>query len=190
MRALQVIAIASSISLGTGLLAATSPQRLAMMRAEWSDLQTWSNYDEGARENELGLGLHLGGPNGLTLVAFTGRLPIRTPVAPPREIGVQIAIGKFTNPNQVRRPTLMFVADPGTDDVFRVDVSDRLNVDDPTPGGSVENGTAMIRTADFVRLATATKLAADVLGFEATFRDDQVSAIRQFGERLRVIEPK
>jgi hypothetical protein len=161
-----------------------------MMRAEWSDLESWSRYDESARENELGLGLQVAGPSGMTLVAFTGRLPIRTPVVPPREVGVQIAVGKFTNPNQVRRPTLMFVADPGTDDVVRFDLSDRLNVDDPTPGGGVENGTAMMRVSDFVRIASSTKLAADILGFEATFRADQIIAIRQFGQRLRVIDPE
>lgn len=188
MRAFCVIAV--SVCLGTGVLASPSFQRLGMMRAEWTDLQTWSHYDEGARENELGLGLHLAGPSGMTFMAFTGRLPIRTPIAAPREIGVQVAIGKFSNPNQVRRAALMFVADPGTDDVFRLDLSDRLNVDDPVPGGGVENGTAMIRTSDFVRIANATKLAADILGFDATFRDDQLSAIRQFGERLRVIAPK
>jgi hypothetical protein len=63
-------------------------------------------------------------------------------------------------------------------------------VDDPTPGGSVENATAMFPVADFVRLATAKKVVADVLGFEAQLRDDQIAAVRRFAESLHAIPPE
>lgn len=179
--------VVGSMCVAALVVASVSAQRLAMMRAEWSDLESWSRYDESTRENELGLGLHVSGPSGATFVAFTGRLLVRSPSVPPTQIGVQVAVGKLSNPNIVRRPALMFVADAGTDELFRLDVSPRLNVDDPTPGGGVENGTAMIRSTDFVRIARAKKLAADVLGFEAVFREDQLKAMLQFAERLHIV---
>jgi hypothetical protein len=185
MRHSLVAVLALGLALSSGLHAL---QRLAMMRAEWSDLETWSRYDESARENELGLGLIVPGPAGPTMLAFTGRLTLRTPVVAPREVGVQAAIGKFTNPNLVRRPTLLFTADAGTDELFTLDVSDRLNVDDPTPGGAVENATAILRVQDFIRLTGSKTLSAEVFGFESRFRPDQIEALRQFGARLRILK--
>ena len=179
--------MAAAVVLIATVLAAAD-QRLAMMRAEWDDLDTWSHLIQDSRQNELGLGLHVTGPTGTTLVAFTGRLAIRSPTAPPREIGVQVAAGKFSNPNIVRRPSLVFVADPGGTDPFRLDLSERLTVDDPTPGGAAENAVALMRAADFVKLASATTLRADVLGFEAELRDDQIHAMRTFADRLHLID--
>src|SRR5688572_11263367 len=151
------------VMLSVGVVASGTPQRLAMMRAEWNDLARWSNYDEGSRETELGLGLVVPGPQGETRVAFTGRVSVRAPTVPPRQIGVQVGIGKFTNPYVMRRPSLVFTLDGGERNAAKFDLSDRLNVDDPTPGGSIENATAMFPVADFVRLATAKKIVADVL---------------------------
>jgi len=174
--------VAASVSAGA--------QRLAMMRAEWNDLARWSTYDEGSRETELGLGLVVPGPQGETRVAFTGRLSVRAPKVPPRQIGVQVGLGKFTNPYVVRRPSLVFAVDAGERSATKIDLSERLNVDDPTPGGSVENATAMFPVADFVRLASAKKVVADVLGFESQLRDDQIAAVRRFAESLHAIPPE
>jgi hypothetical protein len=85
---------------------------------------------------------------------------------------------------------LLFTADVGTDDVFRLELSERLNVDDPTPGGSVENATATLRVQDFIRLAGSKTLTAEVFGFESRFRPDQIEALQQFAARLRIIDPK
>jgi hypothetical protein len=175
------------VLLGVLGVGAAADQRLAMMRAEWGDLETWTHYIQDSRQNELGLGLQAAGPTGTSFVAFTGRLSIRNPTEPPREIGVQIAAGKLSNPNVVRRPSLVFLVNAGETDAFRLDLSERLNVDDPTPGGSAENGVAMMRAADFVRLSSATTLTADVLGFEAEWRDDQIRAMRDFAERLHLV---
>ena len=176
------------LSVGVASVSAT-PQRLAMMRAEWNDLAQWSTYDEGSRETELGIGLVVPGPQGETRVAFTGRLSVRAPTVPPRQIGVQVGIGKFTNPYVMRRPSLVFVLDGGERNAAKLDFSERLNVDDPTPGGAMENATAMFPVADFVRLATAKKIVADVLGFESRLRDDQIAAIRRFAESLHALPP-
>jgi hypothetical protein len=179
--------IGAAVLLGIATAGAAADQRLAMMRAEWGDLETWTHYVQDSRQNELGLGLQVAGPTGMSLMAFTGRLAVRDPTAPPREVGVQVATGKLSNPNVIRRPSLVFLADAGGADPFRLDLSERLNVDDPTPGGAVENGVAMMRAADFVRLSSATTLAADVLGFEAELRDDQIRALRDFAERLHLV---
>jgi hypothetical protein len=179
--------VGAALILGVTSVGAGADQRLAMMRAEWGDLETWTHYIQDSRQNELGLGLQVAGPTGTSFLAFTGRLAVRSPTQPPREIGVQIAAGKLSNPNVVRRPSLVFVADGGEKNAFRLDLSERLNVDDPTPGGSAENGVALMRPADFVRLSSATTLTADVLGFEAELRDDQIRAMHAFAERLHLV---
>jgi hypothetical protein len=164
-----------------------APQRLAMMRAEWRDLERWSHYNEGQRQNELGLGLQLAGPSGMTFLAFTGVLSVSYSPGPPSEVGIQVALPKFAaNPNAVRRPTLLLVADPETDKTFRLDLTPKLEVDDPTPGGGVENGATMMRASEFVRLAESKKLGGQVLGLEASFREDQLAAMRKFAEALHL----
>jgi hypothetical protein len=185
-----VLMIVSASAIGSSV-AARSPQRLAMMRAEWRDKETWTHYNETQRENELGLGLHVPGPTGQTYVAFTGVLRVRAATTPPTEIGVQVAIGKFANPTVIRRPVLLLVADPDGTRPFRLDLTERLEVDDPTPGGATENAVGMMTAAEFVRLVEAKKLLGDVLGFEAMFREDQLTAMRQFATRLylKVTQP-
>jgi hypothetical protein len=181
-----LVVIGATVLLGVTSTVAAD-QRLAMMRAEWGDHETWSHYIQDSQQNELGLGLHVAGPTGTSFLAFTGRLGVRNPTEPPREIGVQIAAGRLSNPTVVRRATLVFLADAGETDAFRLDLSERLNVDDPTPGGSAENGVAMMRAVDFVRLSSATTLMVDVLGFEGELRDDQIRAVRTFAGRLHLI---
>jgi hypothetical protein len=180
-----VLLVVGASAIGTSV-AGHSPQRLAMMRAEWSDKETWTHYNETQRENELGLGLHVPGPAGQTYVAFTGVLRVRAPTAPPTEIGVQAAIGKLANPTVIRRPVLLFVADADTNRPFRLDLTERLQVDDPTPGGATENAVGLMSAVEFVRLVEAKKVQGDVLGFEALFREDQLAAMRQFATRLHL----
>lgn len=190
MRVLTTIAVAVGLAVGAAGRVETRGevpgQRLAMMRAEWQDKETWSHYNESQRENELGIGLQVPGPTGMTFVAFTGVLRLRSPSTPPAEIGVQVALGKFTNPTVIRRPSLVLVADAGTDRSFRLDLSSKLEVDDPAPGASVENGTALVNVIEFVRLVEARTIKGDVLGFEASFREDQLAAMRAFAERLHI----
>jgi hypothetical protein len=167
-----------------GVIAA---QQLAQLRAEWGDLETWSRYLEGTRESELGLGLQVSGPSGLTFVAFLGRLDVRNPTVPPREITVQVGAGRLANPNLIRRPVLIFVADDRTTRRVEYDLTGRLNVDEPAPGAAVENGIASMRAAEFVRLTEAESLQMNMFGFEAVFRPDHLRAMNDLARKLRLV---
>lgn len=164
----------------------TSAQMLVGLRSEWGDLETWTHALESSRETELGLGLQLNGSTGTTLVAFMGRLSLRDPKTPPRDLDVQVGTGKMTNPNLVRRSILTFLADEGTPKARTVDLSSQLRVDNPSPGAIITDGVSRIDAADFVRLASATKLKATVLGFDVTFRQDQITALKSLATRLQM----
>jgi hypothetical protein len=187
---MRALAILGAALLSAPLVSGAAPQQLAMMRAEWGDLETWSHVLQESRQTELGLGLHAAGPAGTTYLAFTGRLSARNPRTPPREIGVQAAIGRLSNPTVVRRPSLLFLLDAKEAKPLQIDLSSQLTVDDPNPGGSVENAVTTMRAEDFVRLASAKTLSADVLGFETTLREDQIAAMREFAGRLHLVSPR
>ena len=169
-------------------------QALKPVRAEWRDLETWGRYLEASRETELGVGLQVAGPQGTMLVGFIGRLDVRNATAPPLEVALQIGTGHTSNPNVVRRPTAVLRVDEQiVDRKLQLDLTPRLIVDNPSPGGPgsiVENGVATIRAADFVRLCEAETLTGNAFGFEVIFRPDQVAAIRALGERLNLVKPR
>jgi len=168
------------------LITPTAAQQLMGVRAEWGDLQTWTTDISNTREQEVGLGLHLSGSSGGTLLAFIARVDTRQPNQAPDEMVAQVAIGSLTNPNALRQPTLSFVLDDGEGNTSGLDLTGRLIVDDSTPGGSVQNGVAVFPASDFVDLASAEAVGADVLGFDAELRQDQIRAIRAFAERLNL----
>jgi hypothetical protein len=163
-----------------------SAQQLMALRAEWADLQTWATDIGNTRERELGLGLQLSGSSGATMLAFMGRVNLRAPNVPPREVVAQIAVGSLSNPNVVRRPVLAFVINPNGEKTSQLDLSSMLTVDDSTPGGSAQNGVAVFAAADFVRLVEADTLSANVFGFDADLRTDQIKAMKDFAERLHL----
>jgi hypothetical protein len=170
---------------GAGAPGTTSAQMLVGLRAEWGDLETWTHAIESSRESELGMGLHLTGPTGMTLVAFMGRLSARDPRTPPRDLDVQVSTGKMTNPTLLRRGVLSFTADEGTARSRTIDLGANLKVDDPSPGAVISDGVSRIDASDFLRLASATTIRGNVLGFEITFRQDQISALKAFATRLQ-----
>jgi hypothetical protein len=158
------------------------------MQAQWRDRESWSRPIEGTRQTELGLGLQVAGRSGTVFVAFAGRLDQRNPALPPAEMTLQVSVGKLSNPTIVRRPTLRLDVDPDEDTRVVFDLSRRMIVDDPTPGAIVENGVATLRASDFSRLCDAKVIKGEALGFEMTFRDDQIEAVRALGDRLHLIE--
>jgi hypothetical protein len=162
-------------------------QQLAQLRAEWADLSTWSRYLEDSRESELGLGLQVSGPSGLTFVAFLGRLSVRDPKTPPSQLTVQVGAGKLANPNIIRRPTLVLVADDRTPRRVEFDLTPRLNVDEPAPGAAVENGMATLRAAEFLRLTQSETITVDAFGFEGRFRPDHIRALGDFAKQLNLV---
>jgi hypothetical protein len=156
-------------------------QGIAGLQANWKDLETWSRLAEGTRENELGLGLH---PQGGAVVAFLGRLSIANPRQSPTQIRLHVAPAYMANSTVIRTRVLTFVADATGERPLKLDLSAGLRTDDPTPGGIVQNGIADMRAADFVRLAEATTLTGNILGFDVVFRPDQIRAMKAFAERL------
>jgi hypothetical protein len=156
-------------------------QILAGVQANWKDLETWSRAEPSTRQTELGLGLH---PIGGAVVAFLGRLSVTDPSRPPSELRIHVAPAYMTNPNVLRTATLIFLADAGEERQRRIDVSAGLIADDATAGGIIQNAIGPIRAADFVRLTQAERLTANVLGFDVTFRPDQIRAMQEFAKRL------
>jgi hypothetical protein len=105
---------------------------------------------------------------------------------PPPQVRVQVGASVLGNPNIVRRATLKFRADAGTDAEIAFDLSSRLTVDDPTPGGNIQNGVATMPAADFVRLGESKTLSCDIFGFDTTFSREQIEAIKAFGATLHL----
>ena len=92
----------------------------------------------------------------------------------------------MSNSNLLRSRTLIFTIDPGSDQRGVVDISAGLVADDNTAGGIITNAIGPLRVADFLRMTRAERLTANVLGFETTFRPDQIRAMREFAVRLHL----
>jgi hypothetical protein len=180
---LATIGLAGCLLTMAPSLAASPRQGLTGVQANWKDLETWSHLLETSRENELGVGLQ---PEGGAVIAFLGRLSIRDPKTPPAEVRAQLAAAYLANPNRIRTRTLTFIADAGTPRRFALDASDSLITDDGSPGGIIQNAIGTIRGFDFLRLASANALSANILGFEVVFRPEQLRAMRGFADRIRL----
>lgn len=180
------LCVLAGLLVGTAALNAQG-QAWAGLQAGWADLANWSNPHSETRENEIGLGLHLSGEDGVVLVAFTGRVSTATPNRPPSEIGVQIGVGEFVNPNFLRRPSLKFVVDE-KDSVKKtsIDASGTLALDSLAAGDDVKNGMARMRIADLQRMAVADTISGEVFGFRIVFRRDQIVALSDLTKRLNL----
>jgi hypothetical protein len=158
----------------------------AQLRANWQDLETWSHYLDSSRQDELGLGLQLTGSGGTALVAFLGRLDVRAPRQPPRQLTVQAGMGERANPNFVRTPVLTFVLDSALDTRAVIDLTPGVRVDNPAPGARFDNALAPLRPADLVRMTEARTIDANVFGVRVSFRPDQIQALAAFSERVHL----
>jgi hypothetical protein len=161
-------------------------QLAAGLYANWTDLETWTHPDDGAREDELGLGLQPSGPTGVALVAFTARVSRVERRAPPSALAVQVGIPFTANPSIVRTPTLTFTIENAAHEHSVLNLGGRLRVDASPGAGPIGNGIAEITPAEYQRLAGARTLAANVVGFDVTFREDQIRAMRTFAEQLHL----
>jgi len=165
---------------------AARPQILAGVQPNWKDLETWSHLDQTSRQTELGLGLQ---PIGGAVIAFLGQLSLSDPMHPPSSLRMHIAPAFMTNPNVLRSATLVFTIDPGSENREVIDLSSSLVADDMTAGGIIQNAIGPIRASDFLRLARAERLTANILGFDVAFRPDQIRAMQDFAERLHLPVP-
>jgi hypothetical protein len=166
--------------------AATGPQAVGNLYANWSDGETWSRYLEATSETEVGLGLQPTGKAGTMMLAFSARWTGRDAKGPPREIFVQIASPPVVNPLVLRTPTLIFVVSPRSKDQAVLDVSSRLSVDKPGAGQTVSNGLGKIDAKELARIAQATSLEGTVLGLEVVYTPAQRRAIRDFAQKISV----
>jgi len=178
------------IGLVAALASAGRAQNLKPTRSEWRDLETWGRYIETSRETEQGLGLLVNGPQGTLGIAFTGRLDARNMTAPASEVTMQISAGPTSNPGVMRRVTALLRVDERLDRRMQIDLTPRLIVDDPTPAAIVANAVATMRAAEFARLCDAETLTGEAFGFDLVFRPDHVTAIRELGERLNVVQKR
>ncbi len=169
----------------TGLPATPHAQSVTGVTPNWGDLQPFTRAVTATREVEHGLGLHFSGPDGIMMVSFAGRLSLRT-LAPPTGLTVVMAPPVMANPNLIRKPTLIFLADDTTDAREVIDASGSVRVDDPAPGATVRSALGRIGAADFVRLTKAKTLTAEVFGSMTTVRPEQIQAMKALAEKLKL----
>jgi hypothetical protein len=183
------LAGAAAVALAVPFAANVRAQLVAGLRANWTDLETWTHPDDGARQDEVGLGLQASGPTGVMLVAFTARTSRREPNTPPAAVAVQVGTPVMANPSIVRTSTLTFTVENAAHERSVINLGSRLRVDSSPDGAPIENGIAELTPAEYQRLAGARTLAANVLGFDVAFRPDQIRAMRTFAARLHLPVP-
>jgi hypothetical protein len=175
----------TALVLCLGLAASPAGQSVTGVVPNWSDLETWSRPIPGAREVEHGVGLHVSGPGGTMLLSFSGRLSLRT-LRPPASLLVVLAPPLLSNPNVIRKPTLIFVADDGTKEREVIDATASVRVDDPAPGAIVRSATGRVSAPSFLRLTEAKMIAGEVFGAEVAFRPDQMKALQDLAAKLKL----
>lgn len=167
----------------------SATQNPASVRPTWADLETWTRLVPESRENEVVLGLQLAGPTAVMSVAISGRLSVREPNAPPREVTVLAARGDLANYNNFPAPVLTFLVDVKVPDRrATIDLTSRLTVDDPGIGVKFTSGVARMRAADLVRMAEAETIAANVFTLDVGFRADQIKALRALAVKLHLMK--
>jgi hypothetical protein len=179
--------------LATPLAPHAGTQNLTGLRPSWSDLETWSRKGMDIRETEMGIGLHLSGSGGTMMLSFSAKMNSRSPNASPAE--VQIMVGApFNSANIVRPRILGFVVEienlaKKTIERKTIDISSSLALDNPAPGAVPEAGIATMTIAQFADIVKAKTAAARIFGVDVVFREDQLKAVRAFGERIRLRLP-
>ena len=177
--------LAVVLGVTTALTIGLRSQSVTGVVPNWGDLETWTRAITATREAEHGLGLHLNGTGGMMLLSFAGRLDIRTPTPPP-SLHVVMAPPLMGNPNIVRAPTLVFIADDGTDARAVIDATGSVRVDDAAPGAIVRSATGRVTASDFARLAKAKTIKATVFGSESLVRIDQIKAMQALADKLKL----
>ncbi len=160
------------------------PQIRAGVLATWKDLDTWTSYHEDTRETEKGFGLILSGTGGETRMAFTARLEGRYPNRPPRSVSIEASADPRINPNTLRMPTLKFLIDEESKNPMTLDLSDHMTVDNPAPGAMVNDATVTIPASQFVTLAWAETIKANVFMVDVRFSKPQLAGLQKYAESI------
>ena len=181
----RTIVIAALAACAAGAAADPRAQSVTGVVPKWADLETWARPIAATSEVEHGLGLQFGGTGGMMMLSFSGRISTRTS-APPTSIGAVVAPPVLANPNVIRKASLTFIADDGTDLRAVIDVSSSLRVDDPAPGAVIRSASVQIPAADFARLTKAKTLKVTVFGSDSLVRIDQIKAMQSLADKLKV----
>ncbi len=169
--------------------AAPGRQMTAPPMGTSKDLETWTRDVGEVPDIEHGLGLHLSGDFTM-LVTFAGTRLRRDPRAPVKEIVVIAKPGAALDPGRVLSPTLMFVATGKDKKPATVNMADRVTTYPPGPFVTTPislSARAALTPEEFLKLADATDLRANMLGMGVTFRPDQIKALRALGERIGLV---
>jgi hypothetical protein len=184
-----ILLAAAALVVTTTPAVAWSPQVSAGPVGLFKDLETWSRYSDDTQLTERGVGLVVPGATAPLLVSFNARQRGRNPVDAPREIAVQVARTANVNPMALPSLTLTLTIDAGTPSHAVFDLTPRIVVDNPVPGGAPTSIVATMVPAEFRRLAAATTLRGTLFGTEVTFRPAQIKALRAFFSLIGVRAP-
>jgi hypothetical protein len=173
-------------ALGLGLVEArTGAKQIgAGILSTTRDLETWSTYHDDSRMTEKGLGLILSGSGGTTKLSLSAQLEGRFPNKPPAMVRVRASADPRTNPNTLRTPALKFFVDAKEEKPWVLDLSSSMVPDDPAPGSNISDAVAQIKAADFVKLAQAKTIRANVFMVDVQFRPDQLKALQKFADTI------
>ena len=158
--------------------------------AGWSDLETWT-YDVGlAPDKELGLGLLLSGPAGRVSAGFTILRLRNAPTAPPNQ--VIVTLFPAFDPNRIRWTNASFTVTKKNKEKEQVtiDMSGRIATFPPGPfgpGDGPQNARATLTTKEFEVIADGLEVTGSLLNTRVVFREDQLRALRSFGQRVGLI---
>lgn len=152
------------------------------------DLEIWTRDVGDVPDSELGLGLHLAGPNSTLLVTFSGVKLRRDPRAPAREVEIIAKPGAKLNTGQTLNRSMLFVATDKKEQQTTVSLTNRTTSYPPGPFVPGDTYIVSLRAAmtpeEFLHISNAETLKANILGVGIAFRPDQLKALKALGDRL------
>lgn len=157
--------------------------------ATWRDGELRESYDQSARETQVFVAVMPSGPQGTPTIVLSARWPGRVPAKQVTSFDVRVEAGLGVNPNFIRKATLAFILDRGTDEPRAVELSDRLRLSVPGPGVAINSGTATLTLLELVQLLRARTVSGVILGLPVELTPGQIEALRRFGDRVLAPPP-
>ena len=176
------LTVLSAVVLLTGALSATGQQGWEI-RPSWKNLENWTRQNGAKNETEIGLGLHMDHPAGVSL-AFTVRRPVKDPKPAADEVFVTVVMGPNFLATEFPDPLLIFLLDEGKPKWTAIDLSPQFIKNQVPPTKDLKSGISRMGAEDFRRLTRARALKAKVLSNDVTFTRAQLDAMRAFARRV------
>lgn len=153
----------------------------AGLAAVWKDGETRTSYSAQDNRTTRFLALLPSCDSGSPTITFASTFQGREVKKVPDSIELRADLGIHVSPNFMRRHTLRMIVDDKSNHTATIDVSDSMR---PallqTPGEVLDNASASLDIADFIRLVTAHSVAMDVFGVHCTLSPDQIKWLQQF----------